>query len=377
MQLTLFIIALLSTSCANKFESLVRQGGPGGEKQNPVFHIPSVELAKYHIFFTVEVPKDSEYKYELRTATGQVINDRKLCPRKVLGSNKTIHTFPANYGISPGRFNYDGDPIDLVVLGEDEKYQDMVEDNEVNPQVVRIIGLMKMEECTQLPCRREREWFRDWKILAVDAADPSYRNIHQLKEVPKRKLDELAEYWSNYKGPKMGKDGVLYPQTRVTGFMDRNHATKFLKQFKVVDRQKEVLSCAKLFQQVLEDQNTLAHFDYPKPDKKYLNCLNQLWFPPFFMSKFTNDFFMNYSAYQFIRIKLKQKVKFDHALSHMQQLKNTNGTHYRFVSYDEPSPGTGNAIFEWVKTKNRNKGCPAGTPEQHYSKRPLLDFEYE
>ena len=69
MHLTLpvitLLISLLSTSCANKMDTLLRIGGPGGEKQNPVFFIPGQQLAENEIYFTAEVPKGSEYKYEL------------------------------------------------------------------------------------------------------------------------------------------------------------------------------------------------------------------------------------------------------------------------------------------------------------------------
>ena len=37
------------------------------------------------------------------------------------------------------------------------------------------------------------------------------------------------------------------------------------------------------------------------------------------------------------------------------------------------APGLATPIFEWVKTKNRNDGCPADTPGQHYEQRPLID----
>jgi len=368
---------LFLSSCANNFHSIMRKGGPGADKKNPVFFIPEKILGKSEIYFTVEIPKGSRDKYELRTATGQIINDRRLCPRKIPGTHQIIEQFPSNYGISPGRFSQDGDPIDMVVLGGDEKYRSMVEKNQVTPQIVRIIGIMKMSGCDKGPCLNDKEWFQDWKVLAIDPSDKIYANVFSYLDLKPTILKQLTLFWSNYKGYKTGKDGKPYPITRVTGYLTEKQATLFLQKFKIVDRQKEFMSCAQYFQKLLFNKNTLAHFDYPKPDKKFVHCLNQIWFPPFFMSRYNYDFFMEYSAYQLIRIKLKHLVKFDNALSYMHHLKNQNSPHYRFVSYDSPSPGTGNAIFEWVKTKNRNRGCNENKTQQHYSKRPLVDHEYE
>ena len=56
------------------------------QTSNPIFDFDRVkDLKKDELLFVVEIPQGSSYKLELRTASGNVINDRRLCPRKVLG----------------------------------------------------------------------------------------------------------------------------------------------------------------------------------------------------------------------------------------------------------------------------------------------------
>ncbi|MEM7385169.1 MAG: inorganic diphosphatase [Verrucomicrobiota bacterium] len=121
--------------------------------RNNVFFVPEDPLAGDELSFVVEIPKDSPMKYETRTATGQLFLDRELCPRQVLEEGKPagwVHGYPAHYGFAAGRFNEDGDPVDLLVFGGDEKYEGMIRDRRVEPQTVRVIGLVKMEECDRL-----------------------------------------------------------------------------------------------------------------------------------------------------------------------------------------------------------------------------------
>ena len=63
----------------------------------------------------------------------------------------------------------------------------------------------------------------------------------------------------------------------------------------------------------------------------------------------------------------------DNAISRMEARKKAGKKYYRFVGRDiETPPGTGAKIYEWVKTVNRNKGCPKDFPPQHYEKLPLI-----
>src|SRR5579883_1095307 len=58
----------------------------------------------------VEIPKGSKVKYELDKATGLLRVDRVLY--------SAVH-YPANYGFVPRTYFADGDPLDVLVLGEE------------------------------------------------------------------------------------------------------------------------------------------------------------------------------------------------------------------------------------------------------------------
>src|SRR5689334_18061600 len=58
----------------------------------------------------VEIPKGSKNKYELDKATGLLKVDRVLF--------SSMH-YPANYGFIPRTYCDDGDPLDVLVLGQE------------------------------------------------------------------------------------------------------------------------------------------------------------------------------------------------------------------------------------------------------------------
>ena len=63
------------------------------------------------IYTVIEIPKDSNIKYEVDEKTGFLFVDRKLY---------TAMTYPFNYGFIPQTKEEDGDPIDVLVLGNDQ-----------------------------------------------------------------------------------------------------------------------------------------------------------------------------------------------------------------------------------------------------------------
>src|SRR5579885_2436586 len=78
----------------------------------------------------IEIPKNSRVKYELDKATGLLRVDRVLY--------SAVH-YPANYGFVPRTYAPDGDPLDVLVLGQEA----------VVPGVLlrgRAIGVMRMRD---------------------------------------------------------------------------------------------------------------------------------------------------------------------------------------------------------------------------------------
>jgi inorganic pyrophosphatase len=129
----------------------------------------------------VEIPKDSRIKYELDHKRGILFVDRKLY---------TSMVYPFNYGFLPGTLEEDGDPVDVLLLGEESLYP---------LSVVRAtpLGVLLTED----------EEGSDSKIIAVPSpkVDPAYANIKQLSDIPVSILDKVKHFFEHYKELEPGK----------------------------------------------------------------------------------------------------------------------------------------------------------------------------
>ena len=121
----------------------------------------------------IEIPKGSKVKYELDKPTGL------LKVSRILYSSVF---YPANYGFVPRTYCEDGDPLDVLVLCQEE----------VAPQVLlraRAIGVMRMRD----------EQGQDDKIIAVHVDDPEYAHYTDIAELPPHRLKELQRFFLDYK----------------------------------------------------------------------------------------------------------------------------------------------------------------------------------
>jgi inorganic pyrophosphatase len=126
-----------------------------------------------HFKAVVEIPKGSKVKYELDKQTGLLYLDRVL--------HSAVH-YPANYGFLPRTFCDDGDPLDVLVLGQEP----------VLPLCVlraRAIGVLGMRD----------EKGQDDKIVAVHVDDPEYAHYQDVAELPPHRLRELERFFLDYK----------------------------------------------------------------------------------------------------------------------------------------------------------------------------------
>ena len=121
----------------------------------------------------IEIPKGSKVKYELDKRTGFLCVDRVL--------HSAVH-YPANYGFLPQTFCDDGDPLDVLVLGQEP----------VVPLCVlrgRAIGVITMSD----------EKGQDDKIIAIHIDDPEYAHYRDVGELPPHRLRELERFFLDYK----------------------------------------------------------------------------------------------------------------------------------------------------------------------------------
>jgi len=347
--------------------------------QSSVYKVPPTTTETDSLYFNVEVSQGSDEKNEVRSATGQLILDRVICPKNVLGKTGSVSKFPVSYGFSPARFNVDGDPLDVAVLGSPKKYELMVRSQQFVPQKIRVIGLVKMEECDKVPCKNEQDWENDWKILGVDLEDANYSKIKNITEIPSKDLEKISVYFSNYKGAKKG-----FAQTRVNGFANQKTALKFLANFEIYSngmRKKEIDLCRKHYTDLLHSFKSLTTKSKPAYDKYFLTCQTRVFSSDFFKDKNTTIQYMRYSAFQLLHKLGKPAMSLGEAIKNMSDLKSKGKKHYRFVGLDTPknkrvyaAQGSGQLIYEWVKTPNRRKYCSAKSLPQHYEDNEIIDL---
>ncbi len=121
----------------------------------------------------IEVPKGSKNKYELDKETGFLLLDRVLY--------SAVH-YPANYGFIPRTYCDDGDPLDVLVLGQEPVYPLAIVQ-------ARAIGVMRMRDDKGL----------DDKILAVNVRDPAVSEYRDRSQLPTHTEREIRRFFQDYK----------------------------------------------------------------------------------------------------------------------------------------------------------------------------------
>ena len=121
----------------------------------------------------IEIPKGSTNKYELDKETGLLRLDRVLY--------SAVH-YPADYGFIPRTFCDDGDPLDVLVLGQEPVYP-------LTIVYARAVGAMRMRD----------EKGIDDKIVAVSVRDPAFADYTDHAQLPAHVLRQLRRFFGDYK----------------------------------------------------------------------------------------------------------------------------------------------------------------------------------
>lgn len=136
----------------------------------------------YDVHAVIEIPVGGvPVKYELDKASGAMFVDRFL---------HTAMFYPGNYGFIPHTLSDDGDPCDVLVVGNVP----------VVPGAVircRPVGALLMQD----------EAGHDEKVLAVPVDDlqPFYSNIRSYRDLPSILTEQVAHFFQHYKDLERGK----------------------------------------------------------------------------------------------------------------------------------------------------------------------------
>lgn len=140
---------------------------------NPWLDVPLPDSDTDPFPAVIEIPHGSRNKYELDKATGLLKVDRVLY---------SAVFYPANYGFIPRTYCDDGDPLDVLVLGQEPVVPLCLMD-------CRIIGCMRMRD----------EKGGDDKIIAVHVNDPAVSHYTHINQLPPHQLNELRRFFEDYK----------------------------------------------------------------------------------------------------------------------------------------------------------------------------------
>lgn len=141
---------------------------------HPWHDLPNpIATADEELNVVIEIPKGSKVKYELDKPSGLLRVDRVLY--------SSVH-YPANYGFIPRSYCGDGDPLDVLVLGNEPVVP-------MSMMLARAIGVMHMED----------QGLRDDKIIAVHVHDPAFEEYIDIDDLPRHTMREIQRFFQDYK----------------------------------------------------------------------------------------------------------------------------------------------------------------------------------
>ncbi len=141
---------------------------------HPWHDIPNpIAAARGTLNTVIEIPRGSKVKYELDKPTGLLRVDRILYSSVI---------YPAHYGFIPRTLADDGDPLDVLVLGNET----------VVPLAImeaRAVGVMRMQD----------EGRHDDKVIAVHVNDPGWWDLTDITQLPRHTMQEVRRFFEDYK----------------------------------------------------------------------------------------------------------------------------------------------------------------------------------
>ena len=163
-----------------------------------IWHDISEErITKDKFVSVIEISKGCKNKYELDKETGMLKLDRVLY---------TATHYPANYGFIPRTYADDNDPLDVLVLCQ----EDIIPLTLVDCYPIGVLIMIDGEQ-------------RDEKIIAIAEKDPFLNMYKDVTELPAHISSEIKHFFEVYKQLE-GK------KTEVEEFLGRTEAEKIIEK---------------------------------------------------------------------------------------------------------------------------------------------------
>ena len=151
----------------------------------------------------IEIPLGSKNKYELDEKTGRIMLDRVLYASMM---------YPAEYGIIENTLASDGDALDILVICSDATFPGCT-------VPARVLGYLDMVDNGK----------PDYKLISVVDCDPRYNHYRQIEDINPFVLEEIANFFANYKVLQ----GV---KVEVGSYHNAEEALEIIKQCKAAYR---------------------------------------------------------------------------------------------------------------------------------------------
>jgi inorganic pyrophosphatase len=138
--------------------------------------------APKEVYSIIENPMGGDpVKYELDKETGAMFVDRFL---------HTAMQYPGNYGFIPNTLSGDGDPVDILIVGQTPVMPGCV-------MPARPVGVLMMED----------ESGMDEKIIAVPANSlhPYHTDIESFEDLRPILREKIEHFFTHYKDLEKGK----------------------------------------------------------------------------------------------------------------------------------------------------------------------------
>lgn len=135
----------------------------------------------------IETPKGSRNKYAFDA------DKRIFALRKVLPAGMT---FPYDFGFVPSTKAEDGDPTDVLVLMDEPAFPGCL-------LKCRLIGVIEGQK------GKKKNGERNDRIIAIEEANHSYAHVRHVKELGKKFMKELEEFFVNYHDTQGQKYRIL------------------------------------------------------------------------------------------------------------------------------------------------------------------------